>query len=168
MGFFSDIKDKIFNRHHETVTRTASNTTAIPTGSLGGSAPASAPVSEPPAPVAPQSAGSPVQPAPAQSPAAAPTTAATSTAPANDVDVATILDEAVAKNGQELSWRRSIVDLMKALGIDSSLASRKALAEELHYTGDTNDSAAMNVWLHKQVLQKLAANGGKVPADLLD
>ena len=60
----------------------------------------------------------------------------------------------------------SIVDLMKALDIVSSLSARKELAKELHYTGDTNDSAAMNIWLHKQVLTKLAANGGKLPADL--
>jgi hypothetical protein len=61
----------------------------------------------------------------------------------------------------------SIVDLMKLLGLDSSLSARKQLAKDLNYTGDTNNSAAMNIWLHKQVMQKLAANGGKVPADLL-
>ena len=74
--------------------------------------------------------------------------AAPSAAPAGSVDVA------------------AIVDLMKALDIDSSLAARKELAKELGYTGDTNDSASMNVWLHKQVMAKLAANGGKLPPEI--
>src|SRR5215218_10311852 len=87
-------------------------------------------------------------------------------APAATVDVAPILDKAVAAKGEKLAWRTSIVDLMKALDIDSSLAARKDLAKELAYTGDTNDSASMNIWLHKQVMSKLAANGGKVPEDL--
>lgn len=68
---------------------------------------------------------------------------------------------------EKLDWRRSIVDLMKLLNLDSSLAARKQLAQELHYAGNMNDSASMNVWLHKQVMQKLAENGGKVPADLM-
>jgi hypothetical protein len=87
-------------------------------------------------------------------------------APTASVDVAPILDKAVAAKKEKLEWRTSIVDLMKALDIDSSLTARKELAKELHYTGDTNDSATMNIWLHKQVLTKLAANGGKLPADL--
>ena len=82
------------------------------------------------------------------------------------VDVAPILDKAVAAKGEKLAWRTSIVDLMKALDIDSSLGARKDLAKELGYTGDTNDSASMNIWLHKQVLAKLAANGGKLPDDI--
>ncbi|WP_424631278.1 DUF3597 domain-containing protein [Bradyrhizobium sp. SYSU BS000235] len=82
------------------------------------------------------------------------------------VDVAPILDKAVAAKGEKLEWRTSIVDLMKALDIDSSLSARKELAKELHYDGDTNDSAKMNIWLHKQVMTKLAANGGKLPDDL--
>ena len=73
-----------------------------------------------------------------------------------------------AKSGMKLNWRQSIVDLMKLLGIDSNFAARKELAKELGYTGSTDDSAAMNIWLHKQVMRKLAENGGKVPADLLD
>jgi hypothetical protein len=92
------------------------------------------------------------------------TTPGTSSTPA--VDVAPILDKAVAAQKEKLAWRTSIVDLMKALNIDSSLAARKELAKELGYTGDMNDSASMNVWLHKQVMTKLAANGGKVPEDL--
>src|SRR5690242_7721609 len=87
-------------------------------------------------------------------------------APAQSVDVAPILDKAVAAKHEKLEWRTSIVDLMKALDIDSSLAARKELAKELGYTGDTNDSASMNVWLHKQVMAKLAANGGKLPPEI--
>ena len=92
--------------------------------------------------------------------------AGSSAAPAASVEVAPILDKAVAAKKEKLEWRTSIVDLMKALDIDSSLTARKELAKELNYTGDTNDSATMNIWLHKQVLTKLAANGGKLPADL--
>ena len=82
------------------------------------------------------------------------------------VDVAPILDQAVKAKGEKLEWRTSIVDLMKALDIDSSFAARKDLAKELGYTGDSNDSASMNIWLHKQVMTKLAANGGKLPPDI--
>ncbi len=108
-------------------------------------------------------------------PSAAPTSTAASAAPASPgaapapaqtVDVAAVLDKAVAAQKEKLEWRTSIVDLMKALNLDSSLAARKELAHELHYDGDTNDSAKMNVWLHKQVIRKLAENGGKVPDDL--
>jgi hypothetical protein len=95
------------------------------------------------------------------SPAASP-----AAAPAQTVDVAPILDKAVADKKEKLEWRTSIVDLMKALDIDSSLTARKELAHELGYTGDTNDSASMNIWLHKQVMTKLAANGGKLPPDI--
>jgi hypothetical protein len=93
-------------------------------------------------------------------------TAGASAAPAQSVDVASILDKAVAAKGEKLEWRTSIVDLMKALNIDSSLTARKELAKELKYTGDTNDSATMNMWLHKQMMAQLAANGGKLPADI--
>jgi hypothetical protein len=84
------------------------------------------------------------------------------------VDVEAVLEEMAKKNPQKLNWRTSIVDLMKLVGMDSSLANRKELATELGYTGNMQDSAAMNIWLHKQVLRKLADNGGKVPASLLD
>ncbi len=86
--------------------------------------------------------------------------------PLSDVDVASVLSGLAAKSKERLDWKKSIVDLMKLLGLDSSLGARKELAKELGYTGDTNDSASMNIWLHKQVMQKLAANGGKVPDDL--
>ncbi len=77
-----------------------------------------------------------------------------------------MLAEMSGKAGQPLNYQTSIVDLMKLLGLDSSLENRKSLATELHYSGDTNDSASMNIWLHKQVMDKLAENGGKVPAEL--
>ncbi|MEM5436115.1 DUF3597 domain-containing protein [Paraburkholderia diazotrophica] len=102
--------------------------------------------------------------APADAPAAAP--AAPAAAPAEPVDVEAILTSLADQNPEKLNWRTSIVDLMKLLGLDSSLAARKQLAEELKYSGDTSDSASMNIWLHKQVMTKLAENGGKVPDDL--
>ena len=89
-----------------------------------------------------------------------------SLAPAQSVDVAAILDKAVAAKKEKLEWRTSIVDLMKALDIDSSFSARKDLAKELGYSGDTGDSASMNIWLHKQMMAKLAANGGKLPSDI--
>lgn len=98
--------------------------------------------------------------------AATATATATATPTATQVDVAAVLSDLASKNKEKLDWRKSIVDLMKLLGLDSSLSARKELAKELGYTGDTNDSATMNVWLHKQVMQKLAENGGKVPEDL--
>ncbi len=121
----------------------SSHQEAAPTPASG--APSSAPASAPAAPA----------PAPAAAPAAM-----------SAVDVEAILNEKAAKAGQPLNWRTSIVDLLKLLDIDSSLAARKELAQELHYTGDTGDSAAMNIWLHKQVMHKLEENGGKVPAEL--
>lgn len=84
------------------------------------------------------------------------------------VDVAEMLEDMAAEAGQKLNWRTSIVDLMKLVGMDSSLAERKELAGELGYTGDMGDSASMNIWLHKAVMKALAENGGKVPADMLD
>ena len=112
------------------------------------------------APAAPPGSGG-------SSPSANSTPASSSAAPSSPrVDIAPILDNAVAAKKEKLEWRTSIVDLMKALDIDSSLSARKELAKELNYTGDTNDSAGMNIWLHKQVIAKIAANGGKVPADL--
>ena len=101
-------------------------------------------------------AATPAAPAPAAAPAAA--------APAVDVEV--VLVDLANKSAEKLNWRTSIVDLMKLLQLDSSLAARKELAQELHFTGDTNDSASMNIWLHRQVMIKLAENGGKVPEEL--
>jgi hypothetical protein len=110
-----------------------------------------------------QSATAPEQQAQAQAPAAP----AAAVAPPPAVDVTAILNDLAKKNPEKLDWKRSIVDLMKLVGMDSSFAARKQLAEELHYTGDPNDSASMNIWLHKEVLRKLDENGGKVPQELL-
>jgi 3-oxoacyl-ACP reductase-like protein len=116
-------------------------------------------------------AATPAQSAPAATPApsAAPTPSATAApaAVAEPVDVAAILNDLAKKNPEKLDWKRSIVDLMKLVGMDSGFTARKQLAAELHYSGDPNDSAAMNVWLHKEVMKKLAENGGKVPQELL-
>ena len=132
-------------------------------GAIFGSHPASA------APAGTTPAGSPsASSAPAgTAPSGSAPSSAPAAAPAATVDVAAIVDAAVAAHkGEKLEWRTSIVDLMKALDVDSSLAARKDLAKELGYTGDMNDSASMNVWLHKQVMSKLAANGGKLPPEI--
>jgi hypothetical protein len=89
--------------------------------------------------------------------------------PIGIVDVEAQLEQRAAANSQKLNWRTSIVDLLKLLNIDSSLEDRKALATELHCPPELmQDSAKMNVWLHKMVLAKIAVNGGKVPQSLLD
>ena len=112
----------------------------------------------------------PAQPAPTPTPVQPPITTAAATAPqpAQPVDVAGILDFMNDQRDQKLNWRTSIVDLMKLLGMESSLAERKELADELGYTGDKSDSATMNMWLHKQVIQKIVDNGGQLPRDLTD
>jgi hypothetical protein len=138
MSIFSKMMDKIFNRQPKVV--------------------AAATVPAATAPAAP-------------SPVVAPATA-TPAAPAikilSDVDVEAVLSDMAAENPQQLNWRSSIVDLMKLLDMDSSLAERKALATELGYGDDMGDSAKMNIWLHKRVLHAFAENGGKIPGDLLD
>jgi hypothetical protein len=122
----------------------------------------------PPQQPATRTAGAGPSPTPAgATPAATPAAAASTPAPT--VDVTAILEQKAAANPQKLNWRTSIVDLLKLLDIDSSLQARKELATELHCPPDVMaDSARMNMWLHKAVMQKLAANGGKVPAELLD
>lgn len=118
-------------------------------------APAPAPQRTPPA-----SGGAPPSPAPSPSP---------SRPPAEPVDIAAVLEQRAAKNPQKLNWRTSIVDLLKLLDMDSSLSARKALATELGCPPELmGDSAKMNMWLHKTVLARVAANGGKVPQELLD
>lgn len=121
-------------------------------------------------PKSPSATAASAQARPSAAPAA--TTAAgarPATAPqATPVDVETVLANLAAKNPQQLNWRTSIVDLMKLVDLDPSLENRKSLAAELGYKGDTSDSAAMNVWLHKQVLIKLQEGGGRVPASLRD
>ncbi|AQS64079.1 hypothetical protein AGRHK599_LOCUS4173 [Rhizobium rhizogenes] len=138
MSFFDKIKNAIFGKAE------AAPQTSAPAGT-------------------PTTTASPA--APAEPAAPAPTAGAAPSA--GSVDVASILDAAVKKNGQKLDWKHSIVDLLKALDLDSSLNARKELAGELGYTGDTSDSATMNIWLHKAVIKKLSENGGKVPAELL-
>ena len=125
-------------------------------GRSSSAAAAASPAGAAPAPPIAQSEPSPAWAAPSAQ-------AAVSATP---VDVAAIMDGLAAKSSEKLDWRRSIVDLMKLLNLDSSLTARKELAQELSYTGDTNDSASMNIWLHKQVMIKLAENGGKVPDEL--
>jgi Domain of unknown function (DUF3597) len=147
MSIFGRIKDAIFG------SAAAKETSAAPSA---GAAPA------PGAAAAPTSSGATTTTAPGTATASAGSTAA----PMSQVDVEAVLTDLAAKKGQKLDWRKSIVDLMKLLDLDSSLAARKELANELNYTGDTSDSASMNVWLHKQVMSKLAASGGKVPDDL--
>ena len=98
-----------------------------------------------------------------------PATPATPAAVAmSEVDVEAVLTQMATASAQKLNWRTSIVDLMKLVGMESSLAERRELAGELGYSGDTSDTATMNIWLHKQVMTKLAENGGKVPASLLN
>lgn len=140
MSIFGKIKDAIFGRA----------SSASPSGAASAQA----------APGASAAPGGSAAPSGSTAPAAG------SAAPAQSVDVAAVLEGLAASNPQKLNWRTSIVDLMKLLDLDSSLANRKELAGELGYSGDTGDSAAMNIWLHKQVMIKLAENGGKVPDDL--
>ncbi|MDL2400775.1 DUF3597 domain-containing protein [Rhizobium mayense] len=147
MGIFAKIKSAIWGEAKAAEVAPASTQTAT-----AGVAPAATPA-----------------PPPSSSTGSAPTTGAQATqAAAAPVDIASILDAAVRKSGQKLDWKHSIVDLMKALGMDASLAERKELAQELGYTGDAGDSAKMNIFLHKALMKKLSENGGKVPADLLD
>ena len=141
MGLFNSLMSKIFGHAASTTTASASQAAAA----------------------APAAGGTPQTPAAAGS--SAPPPAAAPAAPV--VDVAAVLNDMAKKNPEKLDWRKSIVDLMKLVGMDSSLTARKQLATELHFPGEMNDSASMNVWLHKQVLIKLAENGGKVPPELL-
>jgi len=122
------------------------------------------------APVTPSAipAPSPTAAAPSAAPAATPQPAPTPAAAAAPIDIVPLLDAAVKKSGQKLDWRHSIVDLMKAVGMDASLAERRELAAELGFKGDPHDAATMNMFLHKALMKRLAENGGKVPAELLD
>ena len=141
MGLFDSIKNAIFG-HSGSGASTAPQVTPP-----GAGAPPTAALSTTPGQSAAQRSPSPA----AQQPV---------------VDVEAILNGLAAKNSQKLNWQSSIVDLMRLLGLDSSLQHRTQLAKELGYTGDPADSATMNIWLHKQVMRKLAESGGKVPASL--
>jgi Domain of unknown function (DUF3597) len=140
MGLFDNLMSKIFNR--SSAAAGASTSSAAPTASGAQAA------------------------QPSTTPSAGPGGGGTATA-SQQVDVTAILDGLAAKNPGKLDWRHSIVDLMKLVGMDSSLNARKQLATELHYSGDQSDSASMNIWLHKEVIRKLAENGGRVPQELL-
>ncbi len=170
MGIFDRIKHALFGEAHAAQASAqpgvapATNPSAVQTSSPSTAQPGSAaPAGSPPSVAS--TAGQPTQ-IPAQtsvSPSASP-----SANSAQPVDIEALLNDAVRKSGQKLDWRHSIVDLMKALGMDASLEERKELAGELGYTGDTHDSGRMNIFLHKALMKKLSENGGKVPADLLD
>jgi 3-oxoacyl-ACP reductase-like protein len=146
MGLLSNLISKIFSHAPATAVATSP-------------AVAGAPAAQPTVTTQPTAAAAPA-------PAAAPMLSAPKPAPPI-VDIAAVMEGLAAKNSEKLDWKRSIVDLMKLVGMDSSLSARNELATELHYTGDMDDSASMNVWLHKEVLRKLAENGGKVPKELL-
>lgn len=146
MGIFDKIKGAIFGHKDPG----PGNRPTIPAGMAGG--PPAQPQSQPTA----TQANTQVQPAPA--PAAT-----------QDVDVEQVLADISTQRGNpDLNYKTSIVDLMKLLGIDSSLENRKELAQELGYTGELNGSADMNIWLHKATMKQLAANGGRVPASFID
>lgn len=144
MGILGNILSKIFPSAHAGTKPTSPSTPQVPSAQPTSPAAAPAPVASSAAPAAPASQAM------------------------SQVDVEKLLNEKASAAGEKLNWRTSIVDLMKLLDLDSSLAARKELAKELNYSGDSNDSAAMNIWLHRQVMNKVAENGGKVPADLKD
>jgi hypothetical protein len=151
MSIFGNIMSSIFGRAQAQTSQAAPTTAQVaPSGAAKTSTPSSAGAtsSASSAPISTNVSSSPKN--------AAPTV----------VDVEAVLTQLASQNKEKLDWRSSIVDLMKLLNLDSSLSARKELAGELHYTGDTNDSAKMNIWLHKQVMVKLAENGGKVPDSL--
>ena len=121
----------------------------------------------PEAPAAAAPAPTPAAPAQSTPIAVAAPAAPPAPVPLAQVDVTAILDGMAAKSGEDLDWKKSIVDLMKCVGMDSSFKARQELAKDLNYTGDMHDSASMNIWLHKEVLTRFAANGGKLPANLV-
>ena len=137
MGIFDSLRNAIFGTH-------APAPTPVPT-------PASARTSQTTA-AAPQSAP--------------PVTPADRSSTSPPVDIEAVLNQRATQKHEKLNWQSSIVDLMKLVDLDPSLENRKTLAKELGYTGDTQDSASMNIWLHKEVMRKLSASGGKVPDSL--
>lgn len=152
MSIFGSIMSKIFSHPAASATTTQA-APPMPTDST---------TPRPPVPTSTEPSAFDETAAPGTASAATPAQPAATKA----VDVGAILADMDAKSGQHLDYKKSIVDLMKLLGLDSSIENRKALATELHYTGDMGDSAAMNIWLHKQVMDQLAQNGGSIPADL--
>jgi hypothetical protein len=184
MSVFGNIMSKVFghaNAHAAPTAPQQPSSTASSSGKTSGPAPAGpaatgtsgAKTTAPAAPQQPSSTaaagGKTSGPASASPAAASPSDGKTAAAPSPvrvQVDVEAVLKDLASKNKEKLDWRNSIVDLMKLLNLDSGLSARKELAEELNYTGNTQDTAAMNIWLHKQVMVKLAENGGKVPDSL--
>jgi Domain of unknown function (DUF3597) len=158
MSIFGSIMSAIFGHSSSQAPEAPAAATDAPATSAAQSAPAATPAEAPvdaaPAAATDAPATSAAQSAPAAAPAGAP------------VDVAAIMDNLASQATQKLDWRNSIVDLMKLINLDSSLTARKELAQELNYTGDMNDSASMNIWLHEEVMTKLAENGGNVPDEL--
>jgi cytoskeletal protein RodZ len=177
MSFFGKIKSAIFGKA-EAVPSAAPPAASQPNSSSS-TRPASSGTAQSPAAAATPAASAPpssTKPADgaatgqqAQNTSAPAPARSTSTAGSQaQVDVAAILNDLASKRKEKLDWRKSIVDLLKLLDLDSSLSARKELAQEWKYSGDMNGSASMNMWLHKQVMRKLAENGGKVPDDLKD
>lgn len=156
MGMFSSIMTKIFGA--------PAKVAPTPEAATAPAAPASAPATTTPGIAAAVAAV-------VAAPVATATLAADNViaaAPLPEVDVTALLDGLAAKSSEKgLDWKKSIVDLMKLVGIDSSLHARQELAKELHYSGELHDSASMNIWLHKEVIKKIVENGGKVPAGLI-
>jgi len=142
MSIFETLRNAIFGSHAQSASA-APGTTATP--------------SPPPSPAPATQAARPQTNPPA---------VGASAAPPGPVDIAAVLNAKAAARHEKLNWQTSIVDLMKLVGLEPSLDNRKTLAKELGYTGDTQDSASMNIWLHKEVMQRLAASGGKVPDSL--
>lgn len=157
MSIFKNILSKIFpSAHAANKNPPQGGVQPTPTAAQGSVQPTPAASSQPAPSVAQTPGGGAAQPAPATANAGS----------QQNVDVEAVLNEMQSKNSEKLNWKTSIVDLLKLLGLDSSLSARKQLATELHYSGNMDDSAAMNIWLHKEVMRKLAENGGKVPEDL--
>jgi uncharacterized protein DUF3597 len=153
MSIFGDIMSKIFGSSAKAETPGASSASTPPTSTT-----------TPPPMATPTGASS----VPAGRTAASPSAAPSSTTPQAPIDIKAVLRDLAKSKKQKLNYEKSIVDLLKLLDLDSSAAARKELATELGYSGDMKKSAKMNVWLHKQVMIKLAANGGKVPKEWMD
>lgn len=142
MSIFGTIMSKILGKTPASPVTSTAAKAAAPSGQTGGTTLAAPPAQASTSPSTPSTPSGPT------------------------VDVAAVLDNLNKNATQELDWKHSIVDLMKLLSLDSSLTARKELANELHYDGDINNSATMNIWLHKQIMVNLAANGGKLPDEL--
>ena len=147
MGILSSIKDKLLGKKTEEPVKA---TSVSPSGPSGAGAAAAA---------AAMAAG--------KAAAAKEAAAKAAKAAAAPVDIEAVIEEIVKKKGVKSNWRVSIVDLLSALDIDSSFAARKVLADELKYKGAYSGTAEQNIWLHSEVMRMLAANGGKVPKELL-